>query len=245
MLKNFLYLNTDSLSAYLSSIEGGLQTDIKRETLAEGDATTVSLSVTAQARFERLESLATQDRARTGWITVGSSPDEEFGAVKVRSIIDVDCEIYIPDTIKALSRTSGMANVLGIFETIMPQAEMLGMDVKDMPTSPQISAMRSLVNNVTIEQVLVGEMEDSDWRVAGKLSPNFLYGEIEGIARVVGKVSAVWQKGQWKHLLALPGANLIPRAQRRSLERKTPKEEEAENWLEGPAVMLDLLAVYR
>ena len=56
---------------------------------------------------------------------------------------------------------------------------------------------------------------------------------------------AVWQAGQWKPLLSLPGMNVLPREQRRKMEREGPESGQEASWLEGPAVMLDLLAIYR
>jgi hypothetical protein len=46
-------------------------------------------------------------------------------------------------------------------------------------------------------------------------------------------------------MLALPGLSLLPRDKRRALERKKPESDEAENYLAGPALMLDILAIYR
>jgi hypothetical protein len=105
--------------------------------------------------------------------------------------------------------------------------------------------MRFMANNLGNDQVLVGEPDSESWRVAGKLLASNINGEIDGLARVVGKVSTIWQKEEWKPLLSLPGANLIPREQRRKLERTKPTEDQQDNWLEGPALMLDVLAVYR
>jgi hypothetical protein len=88
-------------------------------------------------------------------------------------------------------------------------------------------------------------LDDSDWRVAGELDEAFVRGDLEGPARVVGKVAKQWPAGQWKPLLALPGSSLLPRSKRRELERKRPDSDKEASYLEGPAVMLDVLAVFR
>jgi hypothetical protein len=67
----------------------------------------------------------------------------------------------------------------------------------------------------------------------------------DGYAKVVGKVSTQWGKGQWKLLLALPGMDLLSRDKRREMERKGPNEGQEQNWLEGPAILLDVLTIYR
>jgi hypothetical protein len=42
-----------------------------------------------------------------------------------------------------------------------------------------------------------------------------------------------------------PGTTLLPRHQRRALERKRPENPDDDSFLTGPALMLDLLAVWR
>lgn len=61
----------------------------------------------------------------------------------------------------------------------------------------------------------------------------------------MGKVSTHWASVNWKPLLALLGMNLIPRGEQREMERKGPQAGQEQKWLEAPALMLDVLAVYR
>ncbi|WP_276320667.1 hypothetical protein [Phytoactinopolyspora endophytica] len=39
--------------------------------------------------------------------------------------------------------------------------------------------------------------------------------------------------------------NLVPREERRKMERQAPAPGKEDEYLEGPALMLDLLALYR
>jgi hypothetical protein len=80
---------------------------------------------------------------------------------------------------------------------------------------------------------------------AAAAGPTNFDAENEGFARVVGKVSAQWDKGNWKPLLVLPGMNLLSREQRRAMQRRGPDEGQESSWLEGSAIMLDVLAIYR
>jgi hypothetical protein len=264
VLKNFLYLNEDSLAAYLSSLEGGLRGSSEKSSstskvltggvdakvvkgTAEGsreEAVHISLADTAQARFERLEGLATENAEQSGWVTV-NSPDDDLDGIGIGALVDIECEIYVPDQIRLLSSTGGTREALNTLEALRPMAEMVGLDTGSVPTPEESGAFRSMVSNLGSDQVLVGERDDSNWRIAGKLLGRHLNGEIEGFARVVGKVSAAWRAGQWKPILSLPGMNIMPREQRRRLEREGPEPGNSESWLEGPALMLDLLAVYR
>jgi hypothetical protein len=72
-----------------------------------------------------------------------------------------------------------------------------------------------------------------------------LHGDIEGRAKVVGKVSKIVPRGRWKPYLTFPGANLVSREERRKVERQAPAPGKEDEYLSGPALMLDILAIYR
>jgi len=87
--------------------------------------------------------------------------------------------------------------------------------------------------------------EEIDWRIAGQLDGESLHGDVEGRARVVGKVSKTVPLGRWKPYLTFPGMNLLPREKRRRLERQSPATGKENEYLAGSALMLDILAIYR
>lgn len=264
MLKNFIYLNEPDLDSYLSALEDGLRGSVQAKTAksssvsgkigvagigAGGDQErqqeeTTSRTDTASARFERLQRLARSDVDASGWIDV-VDPDTDLKGIGIGALIELECEVFIPETIKALSPSGGLAQAISQVQALAPLAAMLGKDMSALPPSGQLDAVKDFANNLGSDAVLVGEPNESDWRVAGKLLDPYLHGEVEGYARVVGKVSAVLGTGAWKPLLALPGMNLLSRDKRREMERKGPSEGQEQNWLEGPAIMLDVLAIYR
>ncbi len=169
-------------------------------------------------------------------------PEGDLEAVGTGALIDFECEIYVPDAIRMLSDSAG---ALRQMSQMLPAASSMGLDIEGMPDSATLAAVTSLVDSFGAELVLVGERDDSDWRVAGRLSSKWLRGDVDGYARVIGKVSSKIRVGATKPLIALPGAALIPREQRRKMEREGPKPGEEDSWLRGPALMLDILAVYR
>jgi hypothetical protein len=122
---------------------------------------------------------------------------------------------------------------------------MFGEALEGLPDEGQIGAMTGVIGALGSDLVFVGEPNGGDWQIAGKLLQPNLRADVDGHARVVGKVSSQWRKGAWKSLLALPGMNLMNREQRRKLESEGPKPGQEDNWLEGPALMLDVLAIYR
>jgi hypothetical protein len=264
VLKTFLYLNEPVLDGYLSALEDGLRASVQAKTAttssisgkvgvggvgAGGDREsqkeeTTSRTDTASARFERLQKLAKNDVEASGWIDV-IHPDTDLKGIGIGALIELECEIYIPEILKALAPNNGLAQAIEMMQALSPFAASLGGDMSSLPDAGQLDAVKGFANTLGGAAVLVGEPDDTEWRVAGKLVDAHLRGEIEGHARVVGKVSAVLADGAWKPLLALPGMNLLSRDKRREMERKGPDEGQEDNWLQGPAIMLDVLAVYR
>jgi hypothetical protein len=66
--------------------------------------------------------------------------------------------------------------------------------------------------------------------------------DIEGQLTVVGQVAQVLGEDRWHSIVA---TNWLNREQRRNLEREGPKPGKEKNFLKGPALILDLLAIYR
>jgi len=228
------------------SSEGGLDAKILKGGLARSraDEELLTMSDTPQARFERLLKLVEFDPETTGWVEVTDS-EVDLAESGTGAMIDVECEVYVPDVIKALSSSGGITQALDALEALLPAAQTFGFDTTGLPSKKEREGVKKFAAVLGGNQVAIGELDDSDWRLAGQLKGEFINGDIEGRARMVGKISTRWAKGVWKPLLALPGSSLLPRAERRALERKRPEEGEDENYLEGPAVMLDILAIYR
>ncbi len=92
---------------------------------------------------------------------------------------------------------------------------------------------------------MVGEDDDTEWRVAGRVLGEHLHGEIDGRARVIGKDEKVIRPGRWQPYLTFPGMKVLGREARRKMERQAPAAGDEGKYLGGPALMLDILAVYR
>jgi hypothetical protein len=114
-----------------------------------------------------------------------------------------------------------------------------------LPDEEEMSATSGFLNSMDSAIIVTGEDDDTEWRISGELVDDFLYGEVEGTARVVGKVSKVVKRGRWKPYLAFPGMNLLSREERRKKEHEAPPPGKEAEYLPGPALMLDILAIYR
>jgi len=272
MLKNFIYLNQPTLDSYLSALEDGSRTkvesqkstneavsggagikvpvvDLKLGVDAEhgtGSSETTSRIDTPEARFERLLKLAHADADASDWIEA-INPDTDLSAARIGTMVELECEVYIPDMIKMLSPGGGIGELVNTIESFAKIAPAFGTNIANMPSSDQLGAVKSAVGLLGSDSAFVGEPTggDSDWKVSGKLLHQHVRGEVEGYARVIGKVSAIVGTGKWVPLLAMPGMNALPREQRREMERKGPEAGQEQNWVKGPALLLDVLAIYR
>ncbi|MET3509875.1 DUF6414 family protein [Plantibacter flavus] len=265
MLRNFLYLNESTLNGYLSALENGLRTSADHrasksnsvsgkagvggvgaegERLA-GDEVNQSYTDTAEARFERFLVGVTEEPERADWIDVVNA-DDDLPEASRGSLLEFDCEIFVPQMIRALSRSSGIGSVMTTMGALAPFMNALGKETPSLPSSDQLGALSAFSERFGDDLVVVGERDDTNWRVAGRLIASSIRDdEFDGAARVVGKVTQVLRAGEHKSLIAMPGMNLLSREQRRAQEKAGPKDGEEGSWLQGPALMLDILAVYR
>lgn len=265
MLKRFLYLDTTALNDYLSALEGGRRAELERRRLGVGkgegsvDISAVGgdggrryeneesfkLTDTPEAQFERLIKLAQQDPELSGWVDV-LDPDTELATVGVGAIVSSECDVYVPDVVRALSNKGGLGEALDAINQMMPFAAALGLDTESgLPPKAEQDAVRGFIDKLGGNLVAVGEYEDTRWKIVGELDASHLRDDVEGVAMIVGKVSKRWPDGQWKPVMALPGSSLLPRLERRELERRKPKTGDEGEYIEGPAVMLHVLAIYQ
>lgn len=265
MLKRFLYLDATTLTDYVSALEGGIRESLERTKISErnaqgglkmsaieagiggsrGSEESSSYADTPQAQFQRLMDLAQSQPEIAGWVDV-ANPDTDFSDIGVGALIDLECDVYIPEIVKALTPSGGLIDALDKLDTMLPFASMFDPDaMQGLPSESEREAMRGIVGALGSKALVVGDLDATEWRIAGQLETENIKGDIEGPVRLTGKVASRWTSGTWKPLLALPGSSLISREKRRALERKKPEQGEEDQYLEGPALMLDILAIYR
>jgi hypothetical protein len=207
--------------------------------------TSQSYEDTSEARFERFIKLSAQNPERSGWVDVGD-PDEDLAAVVSGNVLEFDCELFVPPMIRSLTSSGGIGNAISMMKALGPLVNTINPGSMELPADDQMQAISAMSSLMGDDLVVVGERDETDWRVAGRLiSQHIRDAELDGTARIVGKVSARVADGEHKSLLALPGMNLMTREQRRAQAKSGPNAGDEANWVSGPALMLDILAVYR
>lgn len=264
MLRRFIYLDTTALTQYMTALEGGLITESTMRSLRSGagsggldarllhatgeksreDEESRTLTDTDEARFDRLLRAADAEPEALGWVEVLKA-DTDLDGIGVGAMVSWECDVYLPDIIQIMSRSGQALEAIGMMENILPIARTLGLDTDGLPDDEEISAASGFLRGMDASLVVVGEDEDTDWRVAGQLTDGFVHGELDGRARVVGKVAKILSPGHWKPFLTFPGMNLVSREERRRMERQAPPLGKEAEYLSGPALMLEMLAIYR
>lgn len=174
-----------------------------------------------------------------------SQPDVDLDGIGIGAMVSWECDLYVPDVIRALAKSGGSLPAIEMMQSLLPAARTLGLDTEGLPSDEEMRAAANFVSSLNASVVVVGEDDDTEWRVAGQLSPEFLHADIDDRARIVGKVAKIIPRGKWQPYLTFPGLNVIPRKQRRMMNQQPPEPGREDDFLAGPAVMLDILAIYR
>ncbi|WP_129665660.1 DUF6414 family protein [Phytoactinopolyspora endophytica] len=204
-MRRFLYLDTAALTQYVTALEGGLITESTARSIRSGvcrggiDARVVNaggeksrsdeesrtLSDTDEARFERLLRAALAEPEGLDWIEV-TQPDTDLEGIGIGAMVSWECEIYIPEIIRALARSGEASDAISMMRHLLPAAERLGLDTNGLPDDKELGAVSSFIDGMNANMLIVGEDDDSDWRIAGQLTDEFIRADVEGRARVVG-----------------------------------------------------------
>jgi len=199
---------------------------------------------TDEARFDRLLRAAAAEPEALDWVEV-LQPDTDLDGIGIGAMLSWECDVYIPAIVQILARSGGALGAIGMMQNVLPAARSLGLDTEGLPNDQEMRAVSGLISGMDASLLVVGEDDETDWQVAGQLTDDSLHGDVEGRARIVGKVSKIVPTGRWKLYLTFPGMNLLPRAERRRMERQAPAPGDEDKYLSGPALMLDILAIYR
>ncbi|MGN7977418.1 DUF6414 family protein [Microbacterium sp. 22195] len=264
-LRSFLYLNETTLSDYVSAMEGGVRStvdDRRRETKGlqakaglgpiggSGDSSkeselTISLTDSPPAQFDRLMKLAAADPELAGWVEV-IDPDTDLPDLLTGALVEIEVDIEVPTFVKMLNKSTGIINTM---KSLSEMSAFLPTSTDSPAIDPeQVTLVESISGLLGDKLMIIGLPDSDDWRVAGQLLPQHTrvsVDDLEGEVRIVGKITRKIRPGERHPLLALPGSSILSREKRRELARKGPSSESDDSWVTGPAVILDILAIYR
>ena len=261
MLIKTKYLNGDDLSSYIASAEGGLResiasrashgrkvgasvgvghfasADAGKETGAE-DLTT--FRDTDSSRLQRLIEVGRDNPDQMGWVEV-TQPENDFKNIGVGAMIDWECETYISE----FSAIMSMHNQFDQFSQLMEPAKKLGFDLDGLPSQEDFANMSAMLKALSPGIVVIGEDEESDWKVAGHLDHKWALPDVEfdGFTRIIAKVRRRVDKGQQQSIFNLPGS-MVDRKRRREMDKRLRESPIEGSVIEGPALMVDYLAIY-
>jgi hypothetical protein len=264
MLRRFLYLDKVALSQYVSAFEGGAVTNFSGRSTSSGagkggigaggitvsgqrshqDEEAWNYVDTDEARFDRLLNAAAEFPEELGWLDI-LDPETDLVDVGIGAMVSWECDLLVPEVIRNLAKSGEAIKMLDMMKDVLPAALGLGLDTTGLPDTTEIEAASEFIKGIDAPMIVVCEDEETDWRMSGKIAEEFLHGELEGRGKVVGKIVKVVPTGRWKPYLTFPGINLLSRDDRRKLERSSPEPGREEEYLSGPAVLIDILAIYR
>lgn len=266
MLIKTHYLDSTALTNYIAALEGGLresgtskstgrhgfggsigvgETTVKANKDSESE-NTLNVQDHEASRLRRLIDAGHENPQTVGWIEV-NQPDTEFHDAGTGAFIEWECDVYVPKGIAAMSNHEGLSSALHTMQDLRPSAESLGLDMEGVPDSAQMESMASFLDQLDISPVVVGEDSDTDWRVVGSLNKQWISpnASFDSRFRIVGKIKKRVGPDRWYPMMSLPGMNLVGRDARRRMEREGPRnDDEQDQFLQGPLLVLDYLAIF-
>lgn len=248
-----MYLDSDTLHGYVSTLEQGLRQSIERSSGKDGggEAGVDAKLIKAQAKLgtssSTSETLSDTDSARFDrWLSAAIVMDkveevlqpEMLSEAPIGRIVKFDCEVEVPQ-FAALLRSP---EILEAFQGIAKFGSSFGAGGIDAAQVEQMSGFAKALKTDTLP--IRGEFDDSDWAMYSILPSKWIKGEFDGFVTVVGKVRKILAEGDSKMLLSLPGMSVLNRKQRKELENKPRKDDEDDQYVDVPAVQIEALAIY-
>lgn len=254
MLRDFLHLDEARLDQFIGQVEDGLRASRTRTEsdssskgvsggppLLRGNIGTDSgLSASEEvvdsphARFNRLVELVEGNEAKFQWVRALS--DADFEGLARGQVLDVDAELYESDLTKAAKALAVVPKMQAFQEAMSQNATADGR----LPSQNVLDAFGKITEMMP-GSIVFGDAAES-WKVVFTVPSSV---DVDDEARVVGKVRTVVPAGKWELIPGAPLVDNLPREQRRAMVQAGPKRGQEQFWVEGPAVILDVLAVWK
>lgn len=272
MLIRFVYLDKPTLAGYSAQLDGGLIAETKVRLVKKGtggghvdvkvfgfkgDRTGENehiwtMSYPAEAQFQRLLAAAYDTPDDIAWIDV-VNPDANFQDAQVGEIIAWECDVDIATPSRIAAKGGGGDQLLGIMTT-MAAVGATGVNMGGTQVGPeqaelfktQAALARQMLDGMNVNRIAVGrDPETTNWSIFGPLYADHL--RVEDIDRerliVVGKIRRIINLGETRKLVNTEAMQVMQFFAGRGGQKSGNNQQD--NEIAGPALELDILAIYR
>ena len=266
MLINASYLNEADLESYIAAVEGGLR-EGGSSRVTDGHQFGGSLGVSglginagkdrhvedtlniADHRYSRLQRLIEAGRTKPDALAWNEIVDAtaDMTDIGVGAMLDWECDVYVPESVAVLANPDQLVNAAEMMKSMRPVADMFGLDTSDMPDMGQLETVTGTLQQMKVPLVVVGDDADTEWKIVGSLDSRWVAqsASFDDRARVIAKVKRRVGEGRWYPLISLPGMNRLgSREDRRRMERRGPGDEDKDQFVAGPLLVVEYLAIY-
>jgi len=268
ILRNFLFLDTDTLDDYLAALEGYVinstidQTETEKKDVSgkagykivEGGIATEkskemkqTLAVTNAAKFQRLYELL--EKQEDGFRYLDLFDGEIWNDIRRGDLLEIEARIHLPKAFTLMETMDGISPWLDLMSAM---GENPLADAKTKAAFEGIKSVSKLSEEKPIPIIFESSSSDPSFSFTANLPKRFLKcqpSELEGDATVFGKVQRVIKKGEKIEVFSLLPAfsaklpNLSIK-QKKQMQQGLVQKELAEI-VKGPALVISPVALYR
>lgn len=265
MLRDFLYINNDQVSNYLSILEGYLEQELEEietetnqkgaklsvPTFAEGSGTLGTskqtkrkLSSTDSSKFEKLYNLLEKD---PGIKFLDLFDEDIWSKLQRGDIIEVQAKISIPTALSYLQLAKDVSPLIEVMQR-------LGKDPLSDPKTKEAFTGINLLNNILGDKnipLIFESASTSRFHFWADLERRFIQYDLntlQGEAFVFGKIHRFIQRGKKETVFCLlPNLGDLSKLAKRNAPNPNLKEAQKNliTTIKGPAIVMTPIAVYR
>jgi len=263
-VREFLYLNSDLVDQFLAQLDDGLYDEVAERNRSTGDRkfeagvgaggakigggkgssheteTARTRRQTPESRFNRLMEIM-ETNPDYGLLSADDASVDLYDAAIPGVLLRAEGYVDVPQFSRMLARVDDLLPLLEI-------GRMLGMEGTEGITNDQIK-MASVLSDSSNAVVAAAELAEDQPRLVFKLLNRFVRADfeaMEGEATVFGKVQRRWPRGETYPLLAVPGLDVLSRADRRKMPKSGQDAPDSNSTtIEGPGITLSVVAIFR
>jgi hypothetical protein len=267
ILRNFLFLDTDTLDDYLAALEGYVvdsaidQTETEKKDVTgkagykiiEGELTTEkskemkqTLAVTSAAKFQKLYDLL--EKQEEGFRYLDLFDQEIWGQIRRGDLLEIEAKIHLPKAFALMQTMDDFSPWLDIMSLVGDKP------LADAKTKAAFEGLKS-VSKLSEGKPIPIVFESSSTPTFGftaNLQRRFLkcqLSDIEGDATIFGKVQRVIKRGEKVEVFSLLPAFSAKLPSLNAMQKKQMQQGMAQKELteivKGPALIISPVAVYR